>query len=77
LGAAAESVNVQLTVPPPVSVDGLQLIPLDGLFVPWGSSVRTCDPAPDAVTVTAVLALTAVAWAVNVMDVAPAPIVAD
>jgi len=77
LGDAAGSVSAQLIDPPPVSVDGLQLIPLDGLFVPCGSSVRICDPAPVAVTVTAVLALTAVAWAVNVVDVAPAPIVAD
>lgn len=59
--AAAGSVTVQLSDPPPVSVEGLQEIPLNPLPLPEASSVRTSDPPPDALTVTVVLAETAVA----------------
>jgi len=61
LGAAAGSVNAQLTDPPPVSVEGLQLKPLDGTVEPCARSVNIWDPPPDTLTVTAALAVTAAA----------------
>ena len=65
-------------LPPPVSVCGLQAIPVNERF-PFcaGSSVNACKAPPSAVTEAEVLVVTAAAFTVNVAAVIPGPIVTD
>jgi hypothetical protein len=61
-GAADFSVKVHVVEPPPVTMDGLQLIAvIRGGVIGGGSSVRDCAPAPVALTITAAWTLTAAA----------------
>jgi len=65
-------------LPPPVSVDGLQLSPACEDGVPGaGRSVNTCDPPPKALTTAVDLTATEAACAVNVALIIPVPIVTD
>jgi hypothetical protein len=61
-GAADFSAKVHVVEPPPVTVDGLQLIAVtEGGVVGGGSSVRDCAPPPVALRITVDWTLTATA----------------